>query len=287
MSQNRIRRSGTTEITDDGLFTEPVGGWAEEKYRFLGYYSTLFSTGMKAKWDKRVYIDLFAGCGRARVRKSNEIFLGSPLLALNVPDKYDSYIFCEEDHSKISALQERVLRLNVKADINFVCGNCNEKVNEIMRLIPKHSKATSVLSFCVVDPYNLGALQFETIKLMGQRFIDFIVLLALGMDANRNKIRYMTSGDDTVSMFLGLSGWREKWDRFSTKDSSFQRFLATTFVEQMIDLGYLKKALTSMREVRSDEKNLPLYHLAFFSKHELGYKFWREARKRIDEPELF
>ncbi len=38
-----------------------------------------------------------------------------------------------------------------------------------------------------------------------------------------------------------------------------------------------------MVHVRSIEKNLPLYHLAFFSRNELGRKFWKEARKYSDD----
>jgi hypothetical protein len=37
--------------------------------------------------------------------------------------------------------------------------------------------------------------------------------------------------------------------------------------------------LETMLEVCSSEKNLPLYHLAFFSKHPRGYQFWKEACK--------
>ena len=45
----------------------------------------------------------------------------------------------------------------------------------------------------------------------------------------------------------------------------------------MQSLGHLPVPFYKMKEVRSDEKNLPLYHLAFFSKHELGYKYWDEV----------
>ena len=31
--------------------------------------------------------------------------------------------------------------------------------------------------------------------------------------------------------------------------------------------------------VRSDEKNLPLYYLALFSRHETAYKFWDDVLK--------
>ncbi len=58
MSQNLF-------LENDGLPCPDVGSWAETKYRLLGLYDELFSTGMKYKWDQRVYIDLYAGADAA------------------------------------------------------------------------------------------------------------------------------------------------------------------------------------------------------------------------------
>ena len=48
-------------IGDDGFFIPDIGSWAETKHRLIGLYAALFSTGMKWKWDRRVYVDLYAG----------------------------------------------------------------------------------------------------------------------------------------------------------------------------------------------------------------------------------
>lgn len=95
-------------LQDDGLPTPEVGPWVEEKYGLVKLYYRLFSTGMKEKWDSRVYIDLYAGTGRSKIRGTNHILEASPLLALGVPDKFDKYIFCEKDRALIEALQQRV-----------------------------------------------------------------------------------------------------------------------------------------------------------------------------------
>jgi hypothetical protein len=64
--------------------------------------------------------------------------------------------------------------------------------------------------------------------------------------------------------------------------------LAEHFARQMTALGYLPTGLDTMVEVRSDERNLPLYHLAFFSKHVQGYQFWKAARRYgTDQLSLF
>lgn len=45
----------------------------------------------------------------------------------------------------------------------------------------------------------------------------------------------------------------------------------------MATLGYITQPLHKMKKVRSDEKNLPLYRLALFSRNPQAYKFWDEV----------
>ena len=39
----------------DGLPCSKVGAWAEDKYKLVGLYDRLFSTGMKNKWNASVH----------------------------------------------------------------------------------------------------------------------------------------------------------------------------------------------------------------------------------------
>jgi three-Cys-motif partner protein len=139
----------TSHLSDDGLPTPEVGSWVEEKYRLVNLYNRLFSTGMKRKWDLRVYIDLYAGAGRSKIRGTDHILEASPLLALGVPDKFDKYIFCEKNPALIKALQHRVTNQYPETAVSYVQGDCNKKVEEIIREIPAHSPQKGlVLLFC-------------------------------------------------------------------------------------------------------------------------------------------
>jgi hypothetical protein len=72
------------------------------------------------------------------------------------------------------------------------------------------------------------------------------------------------------------------------KRIDFRVFLAREFASRMVRLGYLRTGLERMKEIRSNEKNLPLYHLAFFSKHPRGYQFWDQVLKYgTDQLSLF
>jgi hypothetical protein len=48
------------EVSDDGLPCPEVGVWTETKHSFVSLYAKLFSSGMKAKWGRRVYVELYA-----------------------------------------------------------------------------------------------------------------------------------------------------------------------------------------------------------------------------------
>jgi three-Cys-motif partner protein len=200
-----------------------------------------------------VYIDLFAGAGRARMKSTNKIVLSSPLIALNVSDKYDRYIFCDEDERNLEALQKRVERDFPAADVRFVLGDYNKEVNEIAKLIPQHSKTNKVLSFCFVDPCSLK-VDFDTIRSLSEHFVDFLILLALAMDANRNVARYIDDNNDRISRFLGLEDWRDRWLIAFEKDQSFRRFLAREYANQMIKSRYLDDSIKTMIEFRSDDR---------------------------------
>jgi three-Cys-motif partner protein len=105
-------RNETLFGEQDGLEMneEGVGSWTAEKYRQFQLYAHQFTQGMKGKWKSLMYLDLYAGSGQRRIPETNEIFLGSPLIALSLDVQFDQYVFCEKDKAKLAALRERVSR---------------------------------------------------------------------------------------------------------------------------------------------------------------------------------
>ncbi|HTC94550.1 MAG TPA: hypothetical protein VK699_14010 [Terriglobales bacterium] len=108
------------------------------------------------------------------------------------------------------------------------------------------------------------------------------------MDANRNYDHYVDGNSPKIDEALGNTAWRERWKQVGVRRSDFRRFLASEFAKSMESLGYLPQELHQMKEVRSDEKNLPLYHLALFSRNQAAYKFWKDVLKYgTDQQGLF
>lgn len=264
-------------VDDDGLVCADVHHGAEEKYRLLALYDELFSGGMKNKWDQRVYIDLYAGAGFSHVQGTGTFLKGSPIIALTVSCPFDRYIFCEEDEDLLLALRVRSARIAPDANISYIPGNCDAKIEEICGAVPRGSADNHVLSLCMVDPFDIG-IKFVTLKRLSQIYIDFVVLLAIGMDANRNYDHYVEGDSPKIDDLLGNTEWRERWKAAGPR-SNFGRFLAMEFSRSMESLRYLPTPLDRMKLVRSDEKNLPLYYLALFSRNILAHRLWDQVLK--------
>ena len=164
------------QIVDDSLPCPEVGRWAETKHSMVALYATLFASGIKAKWDNRTYIELYAGSGYNRIEGSDRLIAGSPLRVLQLKDRFNNYIFCEKTPALLEAMEIRVARHAPWAKVSHIAGDCNSMVQEICVAIPAASSGYRVLSLCFVDPFDIG-IKFETLRVLSTKYIDFLVLL--------------------------------------------------------------------------------------------------------------
>jgi three-Cys-motif partner protein len=180
----------------------------------------------------------------------------------------------------------RAERIAPHADATYIPGSCDDKIDEILSAIPRASTSNRVLSLCLVDPFDFG-IKFETIRKLSNGFVDFLVLLAVGMDANRNYDHYVDGNHPKIDQALGNKDWRERWKNYAGGRKRFREFLAAEFATSMASLGYLNVETHQMKLVRSDENNLPLYYLALFSRHSTAYQFWDEVLKYGTDQQSF
>jgi three-Cys-motif partner protein len=270
----------TVKVEADGLPYNDVGVWTEAKHRLVAYYAALFSAGMKDKWEKRIYIELYAGAGYSRIRDTERIIAGSPIQALGLKVPFDKYIFCEQDPEKLEAL--RVKRhAPPSADVAFISGGCDGSVNKISAAIPQYSKNHKVLSLCFVDPNDIG-IRFSTLQTLALKYVDFIVLLALYMDALRAEQQYIKN-PSKIDQLLGSSSWLDRWTMSKQNGAEFPRFLADEFAASMATMKYIPPPFYSMRKIFLCEKNIPLYAVGLFSRHPLAYELWDKALKGSDD----
>ena len=276
------------KVSEDNLFIDDSGPWAARKYKLVKYYSNLFATSMKNKWDNRIYIDLYSSSGYTRIKGTNEIVMTSPLIAASVDDKFDKYIFCEIDSVKIDALEKRMKRDFDNINKKFINADVNLFVNQIIEEIPTFSKEFTGITLCLVDPYKIDNFAFKTILSLSFYKIDFLILIPSYMDVNRNEKNYIDEHSTLVTKFLDNPNWRDEWDKLKLKGFTFGTFIVKAFNDRMIKEGFLGLNNDEFILIRNPQNNSPLYHLAFYSKNKLGKKFWNNARKATsDQLEFF
>lgn len=265
-------------LMDDGEETPAVGEWSEQKYQLVRTYANLFARGTRKKWKYRVFIDLFAGAGRARLERG--IVPSSSFLALGVTEPFDRYIFCDLD---LDALRCRVERDYPKADARFILGDVNANVDDVVRNLPAHAPGAGVLSLCFADPFSFGNLKFATIRTLAERYMDFLVLIPAGYDGNRNQHRYFTGESEKLDEFLGDSDWRAVWDQETRMGRrSFSEFVIDQFGRRMKTIDFQYRDVGDAVAIRLPGKNVLLYVLVLFSRSELGKKFWKATQQACD-----
>src|SRR5262249_38344737 len=92
-------------MDDDGLPVRDSGEWVKRKHHYLRRYCDMFATSMKGKWPL-TYLDLLAGPGKCRIRRTKELVPGSPFVALDYP--FDRFVFFESESDVAAALSSRV-----------------------------------------------------------------------------------------------------------------------------------------------------------------------------------
>lgn len=271
--------------TADEFHTPQIGEWGRQKYLRLWIYADIFSRGMKNQYKNRVYIDLFSGAGKATLRETGDLVLGSPLLALSVADPFTRYIFCDKDKQNVEALRARVDRDYSWADVHIIHAPVEEAVDQILAKLPP---ASSTLDLCFADPYHLE-FDFRIVERLSRgRRMDLLMLLAAQMDGQRNLSHYLNPENDKIDRLLNDREWREKWIVAQKTGKRLQPFLVERYNSAMTKIGYVSPKSSDAHRVITESGSVPLYYLLFFSKHERGYQFWRQALKYSDaQPSFF
>jgi three-Cys-motif partner protein len=249
---------------EDGLYVPDVGQQSTDKHYFLIKYIDIFTTAMKGKWEGLHYIDLFAGAGIERVRRSKELHWGSPMIAAHAPRSFDRLHLCELVSKKYQALRKRVT--SIRPDSQILQGDANEKIHDIGGAIPG-----GTLSLAFLDPYNLQ-IDFETLRILAAKRADLIIFFPDRLDILRNwKYYYYSDPNSKLDRHLGVgSNWRDVLDEAppNKRVEELRKFY----------VGRLKEKLRYpyVEYERIPSEGRPLYYLVFCSRSEVGAKFWRE-----------
>ncbi len=255
----------------DGLPARPVKSWAQEKLFYIERYVDIFTTAMKTRWPRRVYIDLFAGPGRSVVEDSGEEIDGSPLLALNAHYPFTDLYLNDQDSEAISALRRRASGF---PSANLVIRNldCNEAAVDAIDALSLNKRDT--LGLAVIDP-TAFQISFEALETMTRgRRIDLIITVMTGF---LKRFIDHPSYQRPLDQFFGSPDWRTLMDLRAAGEKVTFRALLDSYEDKLRTLGYMYVD-DDIRILNSRESTI--YHLVFASKHPRGAEFFKKISRR-------
>jgi three-Cys-motif partner protein len=272
------------EPQDDGLAMRPAGSWAAEKLDYLKRYVDVFTTSMRNMWPARNYVDLLAGPGKNRIRKTGEILLGSPLLALTAKHAFTGYFFVDLSKANAAALQLRCSASPFSRRVRIKHGDCNVLVDDIIAQIL--SGSTHSLNLAFLDPEGLE-LSWDTVaKLASLPRMDLIINYPqMGLTRYMRKA-FQAPSQTSVDTFFGDRGWRTIYgDWLANKESTSLHWQLIDFYKSRLQAcGYSNVFRTDEPGgeplMRNLARKAPLYRLLFASKHERGHDFWHTITRR-------
>jgi three-Cys-motif partner protein len=241
---------------------------------------------MKSQWPQRAYVGLYSGAGRARLEETDEIVETTAMSIFRLPDPFTHHIFVDNDARCTEALTERIRSLLGERNVTVFTGDVNILVSNVREALPAFSSSKGLLSYCFVDPFAAN-LKFETLRSLGQLRMDFLILLMLGLDARLNFKTYLEDERDTrIAELVDSPNWRDEWRRESKAGRpNVVHFLMGKFDVAMTRIGYRSAPPDHALSVKVRNKGVLIYQLVFYSKNELGQKFWKQTRTGI-KPQL-
>ncbi|HWL69382.1 MAG TPA: three-Cys-motif partner protein TcmP [Geminicoccus sp.] len=209
-----------------------VGPWAREKLDALGAYLDFYMKVLKnqSHWCKgTIYVDAFAGQGRARVRRKDlspagallaalelpvdqddeEFIRGSPRVALDIPNPFSQYVFIERDPARAAQLEE--LRTEYPARrIDVHQGTAEQEIDALLQGDLGRPGFRAVV---FLDPFGMQIPWATVERLAATKGIEVMINFTLGMAIQRLLVR---SGEinqawrAALDRFFGTSEW---WDQ--------------------------------------------------------------------------
>jgi three-Cys-motif partner protein len=242
-------------------------------------YAGIFTAGMKNKWSHLVYLDLFAGPGRCRVKPKGRFDDGSPLIALGLG--FTDYYFSDLSPDVTNALQERCRRV-ARADQHVVVqpGDANTLATGLNSQVRKLGRET--LAFAFIDPPGTEMRYDSIAALTAGLPMDLLIFFPLHMNLQR-QAHYRRADpveDARWDAYFGTNEWRglrtgrQLYELYvaQLRKLDYQFFGEAKLVR---DRHHSTLARGAARPGRGAGRKL--YILIPASKHKRGEDFWNKS----------
>ena len=83
-----------------------------------------------------------------------------------------------------------------------------------------------------------------------------------------------------IAAYLNDRNWKKDLNRRKLRQKDFVQFLAEKFESNMKEIGYFSP---NRDKIQIPIKNVPLYYLEFYSKHEKGHDLYKKVQYYADD----
>jgi three-Cys-motif partner protein len=277
---------------DDGLVIRDAGSWTKIKLEIVERYVSAFGTACSGKARSWYCVDAFAGPGINRIRDTDELVWGTPILALEAVPSFDKCLLMDNGDATIEALQARTLRFGDRAVIRQ--GDCNTELIPAMQevITPKAP------CLCVFDPEG-PHLEHQTVEAVarfrrGQYRVEQLILLPTHTGFLRELFleRDLPAwAERDLRRVYGNDDWRaihqqrrEGWITASEATTNYVRLYGSGLER----LGY-RTVLDKEIRTQGDRGRL-LYFLIFATDHPAGERIMNHIFDSVgggDQQQLF
>ena len=167
--------------------TDFGGPWTLTKLDILKDYLDAYTTALKNKPFRLIYVDAFAGSGFWRPRSVHDpdIHEGSAALALAVDDRqFDRLIFIEKEEARCSSLQQ-LARTHTGRNVKVVNKDANEAIPALCRAFEPYDRAVVFL-----DPFAIELSWCTVSALADTKRVDCGILFPLGAVARLMPLKH-------------------------------------------------------------------------------------------------
>lgn len=252
----------------------PIKPHSRKKYTILKKYLGACEK-FSDKYQNFAYIDTHGGTGEVFDVTDKKSCPGSVLTAAKIMPSFPCYVV------EIDPNHYNVLKQHTKdyPHIHLFDGDCNEKIDEILRKIPSGQKFV----FCFVDPdglvYRSGTfvcsqLTWETVDKIA-KFPRTEILLNLSVEGIMREAGCVCNNpndsasqkmEECLARLFGCGKWKQ------LHPGDYRGFLRL-YIEERLKSNYPYKGAILIRD---SQTRGPLYYLVYGSKYPLGGKIMRD-----------
>ena len=261
------------------------GEWTTEKLEILSKYLKFYVQALKNQTFEKIYIDAFAGTGVLERKDTGELIPGSTKISLDIEEKFDRYIFIENNKESYEELKNMISKdyKEMSSKIDIIQNDANEALVNILNKY-KWNKTRAVL---FLDPYAMS-VKWDTLKIISEtKAIDLWYLFPFSattrlLERNKNiDIKWQAK----LNSIFGDNSWEQEVYKKDKQMSLFgdeyykkgDFFVLKDYIVKRLEALF---SYVSEPKILYNKKNSPLF-LFCFAVSNPNPKAWGLAKKAI------